>query len=260
MKLNEQELSWDEVEVIVNKTASTSPKAQTGNTSPTGGRGNEDPTSKNDPPKDDIPKDDLPLKGNANGEPANLKTIHSGFVSNFDRALKFFYQAGPATQNGDTDKLYELLTILRKPSGDKGDQKQRAIAMYIDWVIRLSNPASNPGKLAQKYRKQYDYVLTRNGKSSNTVQTIQSVPKSPALLDLNSFFDPQNPIGQDLGFVEDQRLRRSVLGFVEFRDGNTKSQLVKNIRRDAYVMHKDIMNFYKWQKEGVPKAKYKTKF
>ena len=247
MKLTEQELSWDDAVNVISK-----PKPPVAPTSPKGGRGNDDLTSKNDGPKDDTA-----VNKSSDVDADKLSKLNTYFLSSFETALKFLYKIGPATQNSDTDKTLETLKSYLRGKYIKSK------AMYADWLIRLSNPASTPGQLAQKYRKQYDYVFTRNGKAgSNTVQTIQSIPKSPTLKDLNSFFDPGNPIGEDLDIVNNTSLRRDWVNndIIEYRDGNTKSQLVSGVRRDAYAFHKDIMNFYAKGTEGLPIAKYRTKF
>lgn len=186
----------------------------------------------------------------------SIRGIFNKFTPNAIAFLRNFGIETLAT-NYDEDKMIKLIMeyIIRE-----NDAVMKSNCKYIDWVLRLTTPGSPPYNLALKHQKQYDYVLTRNGKFGITLQSILALPKDRSLKNLNSIFYPQSKIGKGLDISSDEMasLRTDLDPVIIFNRDNTTSEF--NYQMPAEEMHKIIMGFYTNEMYGVIAPQYKTRF
>jgi len=194
------------------------------------------------------------------------------FSEAVSKSINFFIQFGPASKSLNSDYMLKLIYnyIIQEQAG-----VMKTSCIYIDWILRLSTPGTPPYNLAMKHQKQYDYVLSHNGKLSNSLQLIKGIPKNPTLKNLNSIFNPAGPIGQSLNMgvnpesseeadqdeIKIIRMRHSLDGLIKFESDFTTSKFIA--QRSAEEFHKIVMSLYTqevYNSAGKMLPKFKTKF
>jgi hypothetical protein len=182
-------------------------------------------------------------------------------------SVEFLQKFGAASRKRDTDLMYNLIKQYIIRSSDKSIYIS---CVYIDWILRLSTPGSTDQKLAMKFQKQYNYALSSNGLNSISVNAIFNMPKDPSLKNINSIFNPQQPIGEMLDMSSDNKvvaeIRSNIYGVINYTEDNSSSKFQKP--RSAAEFHDIIMRMYNMQSfnyknpmsKGKMLPKFKTKF
>jgi hypothetical protein len=192
-----------------------------------------------------------------------------GWTPLITTSVEFLQKFGAASRKRDTDLMYNLIKqyIIRNNTNST-----YMSCVYIDWILRLSTPGSIDQKLAMKFQKQYNYALSSNGLNSISVNAIFNMPKAPSLKNINSIFNPQQPIGKMLDMSSDNKvvaeIRSNLYGVIEYTDDdNTSSKFLKP--RSAAEFYEMIMRMYELgsfnlENKSVAKGKmlpkFKTKF
>jgi hypothetical protein len=191
-----------------------------------------------------------------------------GWIPLITSSVEFLQKFGAASRKRDTDLMYNLIKqyIIRNNTNST-----YMSCVYIDWILRLSTPGSIDQKLAMKFQKQYNYALSSNGLNSISVNAIFNMPKDPSLKNINSIFNPQQPIGKMLDMSSDNKvvaeIRSNIYGVINYIENNTSSKFEKP--RSAAEFHEMIMRMYELgsfnlENKSVAKGKmlpkFKTKF
>jgi hypothetical protein len=279
-KINEQEDPWADADAAIQQ-ATKSKSTSTGKiTTPPKSGGDADAAKRAKDAAALKAKQDVDVKDKDIVKQKKVKSVFdrkiSAGVNPFSEAvsksINFFIQFGPASKSLNSDYMLKLIYnyIIQEQAG-----VMKTSCIYIDWILRLSTPGTPPYNLAMKHQKQYNYVLSHNGKLSNSLQLIKGIPKNPTLKNLNSIFNPAGPIGQSLNMgvnpesteeadqaeIKIIRMRHSLDGLIKFNSDFTESTFIA--QRSAEEFHKIIMSLYTqevYNSAGKMLPKFKTKF
>lgn len=194
-----------------------------------------------------------------------VKPFHKLFL----HSVSFLKKFGPLSTQSDLDEE-SMLTILKTYTVTSPELNNTKLTLiYIDWILRLTTPGSFSNKYMIKNQKQYNYIFSKNGDSSITIDLLLSIPKNKTLKGINYIFNPKTIIGSGLEMSTPStsndnfsRLVSSVRNGVypTIRYSNDLQTSTFDAGRSPEEWHSLVMQFYKNNVYGQPKTQFQTKF
>jgi hypothetical protein len=258
-KILSEQIDWD----VVSKDASTpstgTTKKPTGTTKTTVTKPNKPPggsKSDNNKPPGGSSK---PPGGGAAGQlnkPGALLVSEADTIQSYIRtAYVAFSKLGPLTtaMNLDENLIHQtLINYIAKGSTQHITLK----AQYLDFILRIANPASSLSSLIKTHKAAWDYVI--KGKKGLTIQAIRNVPCLPSLQTFNDFINPASQLGNwldahDLTNAYVDKIFRTLekSGIISFSENNgqiTKTKFIKS--KSSAFWDKKVTTLYEKRAYG----------
>ena len=120
---------------------------------------------------------------------------------------------------------------------------------YLDWVIRMQNPASTVYKNLTKYRKQYN-ILFQLASGGRTVDAISSIPIHSSIKTLTDLVNPASQFGDWLDTHDIQTMSKfkGIVGtnFKFERTGDEYSKITFTAPVSTQTLQKIVLTIYEY--------------